>query len=158
VRTHPADLANTVLKMAKKRAFVDAVLTGTAASSIFGQDLEDVEDYGEAKPMAQPVRKSAARPAEPQPAPTPPTPATQAPPEASAPPAPPAARSGVQLISDAQRKRLYAIYKQAGKTDEQVKAYLLAQFQLEHTADIPRSVYDIICAWAAMPSDASGNA
>lgn len=41
VRTNPADLANTVLKMAKKRALVDGVLTVTAASDIFGQDLED---------------------------------------------------------------------------------------------------------------------
>lgn len=40
----PADQYNTVLKMAKKRALVDAVLTATAASDIFAQDLEDLED------------------------------------------------------------------------------------------------------------------
>ncbi len=39
-----ADVANTVLKMAKKRAFVDAVLTVAAASEFFGQDLEDMPD------------------------------------------------------------------------------------------------------------------
>ena len=44
VRTDPADLAGTVLKMAKKRALVDAVLTVTAASDIFAQDLEDLDD------------------------------------------------------------------------------------------------------------------
>ena len=37
-----ADCYNTVLKMAKKRALVDAVLTATAASDIFTQDLEDI--------------------------------------------------------------------------------------------------------------------
>ena len=37
-----ADQYNTVLKMAKKRALVDAVLTATAASDIFTQDLEDI--------------------------------------------------------------------------------------------------------------------
>jgi len=42
VRTNPADIANTVLKMAKKRALVDMVLTVMAASDIFVQDLEDV--------------------------------------------------------------------------------------------------------------------
>lgn len=42
VRTNHADLANTVLKMAKKRALVDAVLTATAASDIFTQDVEDL--------------------------------------------------------------------------------------------------------------------
>ena len=39
----PADYYNNVLKMAKKRAFVDAVLTATAASDIFAQDLEDMD-------------------------------------------------------------------------------------------------------------------
>nr|DAM62522.1 MAG TPA: hypothetical protein [Caudoviricetes sp.] len=36
-----ADLWNTVLKMAKKRAFVDAVRSTTAASDIFVQDIEE---------------------------------------------------------------------------------------------------------------------
>jgi hypothetical protein len=44
VRTEPADLANTVLKMAKKRAQVDLTLTATAASDIFTQDIEDLPD------------------------------------------------------------------------------------------------------------------
>lgn len=35
------DNYNTVLKMAKKRSLVDAILTATAASDIFTQDLED---------------------------------------------------------------------------------------------------------------------
>ncbi|KKK62317.1 hypothetical protein LCGC14_3005550 [marine sediment metagenome] len=38
---NPADYWNTCLKMAKKRAYVDAVLTSTAASDIFTQDIED---------------------------------------------------------------------------------------------------------------------
>lgn len=44
VRTNPFDLANTILKMAKKRALVDAVLTSTAASDIFTQDIEDMPE------------------------------------------------------------------------------------------------------------------
>ena len=39
---NPADHYNTVLKMAKKRALVDAVLTTTAASDIFAQDLDEL--------------------------------------------------------------------------------------------------------------------
>ena len=39
-------LANTVLKMAKKRAQVDAVLTVASLSEIFTQDLEDQVDDG----------------------------------------------------------------------------------------------------------------
>lgn len=42
VRTNPADLANTVLKMAKKRAQVDLCLTATGASDIFTQDIEEL--------------------------------------------------------------------------------------------------------------------
>lgn len=44
VRTNPADVANTVLKMAKKRALVDGVLTATGASDIFTQDIEDIPE------------------------------------------------------------------------------------------------------------------
>lgn len=44
VRTNPADLANTVLKMAKKRGQIDLTLTATAASDIFTQDIEDVSE------------------------------------------------------------------------------------------------------------------
>lgn len=40
---NPADYYNTVLKMSKKRAMVDAVLTATAASDCFIQDLEPEE-------------------------------------------------------------------------------------------------------------------
>lgn len=42
IRTNPADLGNTVLKMAKKRGMIDMVLTSTAASDVFDQDLEDL--------------------------------------------------------------------------------------------------------------------
>lgn len=40
--TDIADVYNTVLKMAKKRAFVDAVKSTAAASDIFTQDIEDM--------------------------------------------------------------------------------------------------------------------
>jgi hypothetical protein len=41
------DLHNTILKMANKRARVAAVLSATAASDIFTQDLEDLLDEGD---------------------------------------------------------------------------------------------------------------
>ena len=69
VRTSPADIANTVLKMAHKRALIHGTLLATAASSVFNQDLEDftkelreslVEGDDEPKPQArQPQRASA---------------------------------------------------------------------------------------------------
>ena len=41
IRANVADRSNTVLKMAKKRSLIDAVLTVTAASDMFNQDLDD---------------------------------------------------------------------------------------------------------------------
>lgn len=46
----PFNIINTLLKMAKKRAFVDAVLSATRSSGLFSQDLEDMEDYELAPP------------------------------------------------------------------------------------------------------------
>lgn len=37
-------IINTILKMAKKRAFVDAVLSATRSSGIFTQDVEELEE------------------------------------------------------------------------------------------------------------------
>lgn len=37
-------IINTILKMAKKRAFVDAVLSATRSSGIFTQDIEELDD------------------------------------------------------------------------------------------------------------------
>lgn len=44
IRTETADLANTILKMANKRAKMAMVLNVTAASDCFSQDLEDMDD------------------------------------------------------------------------------------------------------------------
>ena len=60
----PADQYNTVLKMAQKRALVAAVLTATAASDIFTQDLEDDPAAGDpaAAPRAPVSEPRAAKP------------------------------------------------------------------------------------------------
>jgi len=42
IRTNPSDLANTVLKMAKKSSKIDAVLSVLGASRIYTQDLGDM--------------------------------------------------------------------------------------------------------------------
>jgi hypothetical protein len=42
IRTEPSDLANTALKMAKKRAQIDLTLTATGASDVFDQDLDSL--------------------------------------------------------------------------------------------------------------------
>lgn len=55
-----ADVYNTVLKMAKKRAFVDATITACAASDIFIQDAEDFVDEEPAGNGKKPAVSSAA--------------------------------------------------------------------------------------------------
>lgn len=73
VRTSPADVANTILQMATKRALVPMTRVVLACSDIFAQDLEDMPEElresiteGESKPGIQaPQRKSETKPAEP---------------------------------------------------------------------------------------------
>jgi len=65
VRTSPSDVANTILKMATKRALIATTLVCLAASDIFAQDLEDLAEElresvgGETpKDTKQPQRRS----------------------------------------------------------------------------------------------------
>lgn len=56
-----AETWNTILKMAKKRSLVDAVLTATAAGDIFTQDLEPTDpgvDPANTKPPDEPPPKA----------------------------------------------------------------------------------------------------
>ncbi len=50
-------------------------------------------------------------------------------------------------ISEAQKKRFYAIAKNTGYSDNEIKARLLTM-GIEHTADILRTQYDELCKWA----------
>ena len=67
IRMNPSDVANTILKMAKKRALVDMCLTITAASDIFDQDLEDLPEGMEVgtngkPPLKEPQKKQTEAP------------------------------------------------------------------------------------------------
>ena len=50
INQHSFSVINTVLKMAKKRALIDAVLSATRSSAIFTQDVEDMEPFDNANP------------------------------------------------------------------------------------------------------------
>lgn len=55
-----ADVYNTVLKMAKKRAHIDATITATAASDIFTQDVEDMPEFEGRRPeQTRPAKATA---------------------------------------------------------------------------------------------------
>jgi hypothetical protein len=135
IMTNKADIANTILKMAKKRALVDGVLTVTAASDIFAQDLEDMP----AEILNQDAPVANGKPAVEMPKEK--APAAQAP----APQAPAPTSKANNPISEPQRKRLYAISKSAGYTEEDVKNYLMENLGIESTKDIEREHYEDIC-------------
>ena len=58
---NPSDYYNTCLKMGKKRALVDAVISSTACSDIFTQDIEEMKDNENASngkaPLQKPTKK-----------------------------------------------------------------------------------------------------
>jgi len=57
-------------------------------------------------------------------------------------------------ISEPQRKRFYAIWKKAGKSQEEVKEYLKEIFGSESSKDITKAGYENACKWAeAAPAD-----
>jgi hypothetical protein len=149
IRTHPADVANTVLKMAKKRAMVDAVLSVCAASDLFSQDLEDLppeileretaratgvvdmskvragqtENRGHGNEGMDQVKQ----------------PATSAP------------KANGNVISEKQAKRLWAIAKGKNLSNDDIKS-ILGRWGCEHTKDIPTSDYEAIIAAIEAPA------
>jgi hypothetical protein len=129
IRTNPADVGNTILKMAVKRAAIGATLITTAASDVFDQDIEDIPAEmldtvvnGEPKPVInQPVKKD--KPAEVKTEPK---------------------KKAQNPISEAQGKRLYAIAVGNGYTGEDINAYLLKDYGIESTRDIERETYEAV--------------
>jgi hypothetical protein len=146
VRTEPSDQDNTILKMAKKRALIDAVLTVTAASDIFTQDAEDDPNagYDDTQPTTQPTTQGQTSGQSTTPAQTSQT-RQQQPQQGNQRPAQPA---NPALISPAQSNRFYALASGAKKTSDQVKLYLFERFQIEHSRDLTKRDYDEACAWA----------
>lgn len=51
IKQDPFTLANTCLKMAKKRAQIDATLTIASLSEVFTQDMEDLQDFAKREQM-----------------------------------------------------------------------------------------------------------
>lgn len=148
---NPADHYNTVLKIAKKRAHVDAILTATAASDIFTQDLEDLAENGVVVPPTALPKQGAQKPtaAKKQPkeeAPLPDSPFNDPPPpEASQANSAPSGQGQFTTISDKQRKRMYAIAKGRGISDAQFKEVILAD-GFESSKDVSPEEYDTICS------------
>lgn len=76
IRTSPADVANTIMQMASKRAFIATCRLVTAASDVFTQGVEELPEEirasiveedspGDRPQMQRPARKSESQPGEP---------------------------------------------------------------------------------------------
>ena len=126
VRTNPHDQANTILKMAKKRALVDATLTTLGASDIFTQDIEDMDPETLGRQSSSPstaTQNGSEKKTE----------GTFTTPDD-------------QYISDPQRKRLFAIARENGVSTEDIKAHL-GNLGIKSSNEILKSQYDGIIAW-----------
>jgi len=109
----PYTLANTVLKMAKKRAQVDAVLTVASLSEIFTQDLEDYEEIPQQSP------RSAQTQTRPQ---------TQQ-----------KNSSTNGLATENQLKKLYAMSKELGLEKETMIAILQERYQKQSSRELTKA-------------------
>jgi hypothetical protein len=126
IRTEIADLANTVLKMAKKRSQIDLTLTCTGASRLFTQDIEDMpeEIINQSEQHATPSNANQTQ-------------------------------SKKGYLSEAQVKRFYAIQKKAesnGALPEVVKVIQDAIVPENRTPDgkfdwnkVTKQQYDTLC-------------
>lgn len=159
VRTEPADLANTILKMAAKRAHIAMTLNVLAASDIFTQDIEDLPeglqpDAGVAGEPRATVRKPSAKKDKDK-KPTATTAAAQTGTTAGAQASTAAAQTGTieGAISEGQLRILKARIESAGVTDEQFKN----KFGVALAA-LPTAKFNDAAAWIREMAEASGSA
>jgi len=134
-------LWNTVKKMAKKRALIDATLSATRSSGLFTQDMEDLREWADAGETIEaeyrmvhddepPERSAASRPAQQGDRPS----ASQR--ESGG------ASRPFKRLTDRQIKRLYAIASKA-----KVNAQDVARALYRHGVDgLTREEYDELCA------------
>lgn len=128
-----ADVKNTIMKMAKKRSKVDAVIAVTRSSGIFTQDVEDVGPANAYRDEAPAWDDIGAEPSKP----------------------PQTAHSNgngnghgqVNYISERDRQALYSLIGRNGRSHDQFVAYLRNTHNATPTT-IPTSAFADVCLWA----------
>jgi len=169
VRVNPSDMANTILKMAKKRALIDGILSATAASDIFTQDIQDLPEGVLPEDIERPTETPQEPPVEQTQPEQPPeqenseegkgwgeeeeepmddVPIVEVPKEAMSTMNMPEKKSG-PVISQPQAKRLFAICMGAKFEKADIKPWLFGKFGYSSTKDILKSDYEKICESAA---------
>lgn len=114
-----ADLWNTIIKMANKRSLVAASLNATAASDIFTQDVEEIEENEVA---GNPAAGGAA-------------------------PAPVAAVNGGKITSN-QASNFYAAAYKSKKAADEIKTYIKGLCGGENAGDLPDAMWAEAFDWA----------
>ena len=127
VRQNPADIINTVLKMAVKRAEIDGCRKVTACSDVFAQDLDEdhIREAVGGDPEETPNRYQ-------QP---------QRKPETA-----PVSEANPNVISDGQRKRLFAIGKSKGLSNDEMSFIVYNTAGVDRSDDIARDKYESVVA------------
>ena len=148
------EAANTILKMAQKRAYICATLMATMASEFFTQDLEDFDNDDDATTSG---RGGAGKHMRPGPGGVPAGAATGGTAQAQQ-GGQQAARSsrqasGTRRISEAQVKRFYGKAHASGKTASEIEMALnyygfLNEEGHPDAALITVDKYDALCVWA----------
>ena len=138
IRTEVPDIRNTILKMAKKRAQIDATLTVTGSSDCFDQDLDDLppevaaEFADEQNQTQEPIKRTTPK---------------VSPPQGAASTAHPAPVTGEvvsgEVVSEAQLRMLFALQKSAGMTDDTLKEWLKPQGVTSRKL-IPRKMFQSV--------------
>ena len=123
-----SDVKNTIIKMAKKRAKIDATLAATRSSGIFTQDVEDLGMVSE-----EPVHEA------PAPAPV------------LIPPSRPRNANGngssTALINATQKRAFWSAVKQGAKSEKQVLDYF-GSIGIERTEEMRKADFDNAMKWA----------
>ena len=126
------DQRNTALKMAKKRAKIDAVIGVTRSSGIFTQDLEDLSAEAPSKPSAREPAKA------PQNSPGVSTSA-------------PTDTRNDAIISPAQGKKLWAVARRHGWDEPALRAWLIDLWNCDSIHKVKRQNFDTILEQLARP-------
>ncbi|KUG04017.1 hypothetical protein ASZ90_018543 [hydrocarbon metagenome] len=107
----PYNVVNTVLKMAKKRALIDAVLSATRSSGLFTQDVEDLEIHHNSNP-APPVSTI---------------------PSASSNPSKPS------MITPPQLKKIQILAETIGMTPQELQSLIHEMFRVNHSNKLTKN-------------------
>lgn len=121
---NPADYYNTCLKMAKKRALVDAILTVTAASDIFLPE-DDADGYAD-KTVED----------------APPPPAVE-----GRSPRPPATTGTARGWSRNPREAPVRPDAPGRQDPEQLKVFLKNTYGIDHSSELTMDAYEEVCDW-----------